>query len=69
MKAPKETKVVFSCFGRPHPEAYKFLRRLSQQAARRRSFMSAPIVQRRLEQNIATEIWRRAARMVQACSP
>ena len=61
--------LVFSSFGRPHPEAAKFLKRLAQQVARRRCFVHASTIQRRLEQNIATEIWRRAARMVIACSP
>ena len=61
--------LVFSAFGRPHPEAYKFMRRLSQQLARRRSFVAAATIQKRLEQNVAIEIWRRAARMVLACSP
>ena len=47
----------------------KFMKRLSQQLARRRQFMAASTIQRRLEQNVATEIWRRAAHMVLACSP
>ena len=61
--------LVFSCYGRPHADAYKFMKRLSQQLARRRQFMAASTIQRRLEQNVATEIWRRAAHMVFECSP
>ncbi len=61
--------LIFSAFGRPHPEAYRFLLRVTKQLARRRSFASAPTLLRRLEQDIATELRRRAARMVIACSP
>ena len=33
--------LVFSCFGRPHPETHKYLVRVTKQLARRRSFAAA----------------------------
>ena len=59
--------IIFSAYGRPHPDAQKFLSTLSRRLARRRCFASAASIRRQLEKNIAVEIWRRAARMVAAC--
>ena len=61
--------IVWSAYGRPHGDATKFITQLCRKLARRRGFTSAAVLQRRLECGIATEIWRRAARMVAACLP
>ena len=61
--------LVWSTFGRPHADSKAFIAHLSRRVARRRAFCSAHVMQRRLECSIATEIWRRAARMVKACWP
>ena len=61
--------MVWSAFGRPHAATTKVLRALARQAARRRSFVSAQLLQRRAEAAISVEIWRRGAKMVFACWP
>ena len=61
--------MVWSAFGRPHAATTKVLRALARQAARRRSFVSSQLLQRRAEAAISVEIWRRAAKMVFACWP
>ena len=61
--------VVWSAYGRPHPDTLAVLRSLSKSIARKRNVASAEVVFRRLHSSITLEIWRRTARQVRACWP
>ena len=60
--------LVWNAFGRPHARTTKVLQTLAHQAARRRGGDGRALYKRAHAQ-ITVEIWRRAARMVQACLP
>ena len=60
--------ITFSCFGRPHSDAFKVIQCLAQRTARRRG-TEAHVEQRRMMTRITHEIWRRAGRMVLRCWP
>ena len=60
--------ITFSCFVRPHPDAFKVVQALAKRVARRRGG-EPHIEERRLMARITHEIWRRAARMVLQCWP
>ena len=60
--------VVFTCFGRMHPEAVRILNSIGARAARRRGWAVAA-VRRQLHSRIGAALARRAARMsLAACS-
>ena len=61
--------MVWSAFGRPHPETSRVIRLLSKKVARRRGLASAATIERRARAKIGVEIWWRAACMVMACLP
>ena len=61
--------LVFSCYGRVHPECMSILRCIAQGAARRRGVLDFRGLLSRLHRNIGVAIWRRAAAMVQNCTP
>ena len=61
--------VVWSAYGRPHPDTLAVLRSLSKSIARKRNDASAEVVFHRLHSSITLEIWRRTARQVRACWP
>ena len=61
--------LVFSCYGRVHPECMSILRCIAQGAARRRGILDFRGFLSRLHRNIGVAIWRRAAAMVHNCTP
>ena len=61
--------VVWSAYGRPHPDTLAVLRSLTKSIARKRNVASAEVVFHRLHSSITLEIWRRTARQVRACWP
>ena len=61
--------LVFSCYGRVHPECMSILRNIAQGAARRCGLFDFKGLLSRIHRNIGVAIWRRAARMVHACAP
>ena len=61
--------VVFSCYGRPHPDASGVLEALAQAAARRVGCVDATSLLRRTRVAIGGQLWRRVAAMVRACLP
>ena len=61
--------MVFSAFGRAHPETQLILETLAVQAARRRGLQDHKLILRRTYAAIGVEIARRGARMVSACLP
>ena len=61
--------IVWSAYGRAHPEAQAALRALALRAARRRGLRCHRPLLRRAEAAIGVAIWRRAAAMVHACLP
>ena len=61
--------LIFSCYGRVHPESMAILRNISQGAARRRGLLDFRGLFARLLRNIGVAIWRRAALMVHDCTP
>ena len=61
--------IVWSAYGRPHPDTLAVLRSLSKSIARKRNIASAEVVFHRLHSSITLEIWRRSARQVRACWP
>ena len=63
------SSVVWSAYGRPHPDTLAVLRSLSKSIARKRNIASAEVVFHRLHSSITLEIWRRSARQVRACWP
>ena len=60
--------VVWSAYGRPHGRTTAILRTLARRVARRRGGDAGELL-RRVQAQVATEIWRRAARMVRRCWP
>ena len=61
--------LVFSWYGRVHPECQDILKTLARGAARRRGVRDYGTLLSRVHQNIGVEIWRRLALMVHACLP
>ena len=61
--------LVFTCYGRPHPRTTAILRTLATKQSRRRGCSDGEWRYRRMAAAIDTEVWRRAARQVQACWP
>ena len=63
------TPIVWSAYGRPHPDTLTVLRSLSKSIARKRNIASAEVVFHRLHSSITLEIWRRRARQIRTCWP
>ena len=61
--------IVYSCYGRPHPESLDTLERIAQQAARRHGLADHRALLTRSLLAISIQIWTRAAAMVHACLP
>ena len=61
--------MVWSAYGRPHPDASRVLLTLARMTARRRGEASYRGLARRWSAKIAAAIWRRGANMVLACWP
>ena len=61
--------LVFSAYGRPHPQSTAILRTLVKQLARRRGCSDGEWRYKKLRAAIGAEIWRRAASQVIACWP
>ena len=61
--------MIWSAYGRPHPDALRVLLTLARGAARRRGEASFRSLARRWSAKIAAAIWRRGANMVLACWP
>ena len=61
--------VVFSCYGRVHPDSRNVLERIAGQAARRLGVQDGQLLLRRARASIGVAIWRRAAAMARACLP
>ena len=61
--------IVWSAYGRPHPDTLTVLRSLSKSIARKRNIASAEVVFHRLHSSITLEIWRRSARQIRTCWP
>ena len=61
--------LVFSCFGRPHPESYDTLQVIAKQAARRHGVADYRSIFHRALAHITVQIWSRAAAMVHSCMP
>ena len=63
------TPIVWSAYGRPHPNTLTVLRSLSKSIARKRNIASAEVVFHWLHSSITLEIWRRSARQIRTCWP
>ena len=61
--------MMFSSYGRVHPEAAALLLTMARGAARRHGLQSHKQILRRARARIGTEIWKRAAAMIRACLP
>ena len=61
--------LIFSCYGRVHPECQNILKSLAQRAARRRGVIDFQGLLSRVHRNIGVEIWRRLASMIHSCAP
>ena len=60
--------MIFSAYGRRHRRATQLIHTAAQRAARHRGWSSAAGLRRWWLRQLAAEVWRRAARMVYACS-
>ena len=61
--------LVFSSYGRMHPQAQANLETVARTAARKRGFGDHRLLLRRATGRIGVAIWRRAAAMVRSCLP
>ena len=61
--------LVFSCYGRCHPDCVLTLDYVARRAARQRGLCNFTGLLHRARRNISVAIWRRAAKMVHACLP
>ena len=60
---------IFSCYGRWHPRATQLLEHGAARAARRNGQASNSRLLRGWRRQVTAELWRRAARVAQACFP
>ena len=60
---------VWSCWGRPHIDASSAVRSMSEAASRRHGAVKARDLERRASRAVFVQLWKRAARMVEACKP
>ena len=61
--------LVWSCYGRPHPVAKRFMHDVAMRIARRRGHRDAACIAAQMSADVAVEIWRRNARQLRACLP
>ena len=61
--------VVWSAYGRPHPDASKVLVTLARAVARRRGLGNFRGLARQWAARITTEVWRRGANKILVCWP
>ena len=61
--------LIFSAYGRMHPDTMAILQSVAKRAARRRGFHDHHLLLRRALTGIGVQIWRRAAVMVKSCVP
>ena len=61
--------LVFSCYGRLHPDTTATLRTLARRIARRRGCSAEEWRFRRLRAKLVARVWARAGRMVRSCWP
>ena len=61
--------MVWSTWGRAHPEALQILTNLAIQAARRRGLRDHRLLLRRVRAAIGVQLMRRAVRMLHSCMP
>ena len=61
--------LVWSCFGRPHPEASTFVANVAHRIARRRGHCDHRLVGAQIRSDVTVEIWRRNARQLRGCLP
>ena len=61
--------MVWSAWGRAHPEAARILETLARQAARRRGLRDHRLLLRRVRASIGVQLMRRAVGMVRGCMP
>ena len=60
--------LIWSTWGRPHPDATRALKMLAARAARRRGLISPTDIERETRFRVSLQLWARAARMVIACA-
>ena len=61
--------LIFSAYGRPHPDATAIMTTIAKRAARRRGVADHGLILRRAQVKVGVQLARRAARMVLACLP
>ena len=61
--------MIFSCYGRLHPETAHIISYLAGQAAKRFGINDASALERRCRAALGVAIWRRAAAMIYHCLP
>jgi len=61
--------IVFSCYGRLHPDPAVEVERIAQQAARRMGVGDHRALLRRAHLGMSVAVWRRAAAMARSCLP
>ena len=61
--------LIFSAYGRRHPQTTDMLKFAASRAARRRGCSNAKGLLRWWHRQLAAELWRRAARMIHSCMP
>jgi hypothetical protein len=61
--------LIFSCYGRAHPNSSATLELIARQAARRVGIGDHTVLLRRARANIGIALWRRAYAMTKACLP
>ena len=61
--------IIFSAYGRRHPQTTDMLKFAASRAARRRGWLKAGSLLKWWHRQLAAELWRRVARMVHSCMP
>jgi hypothetical protein len=61
--------LIWSCWGREHPDTTAVLTQLARQAARRKGMASPAPLLRRVRAQIGAALARRGAAMLRACLP
>ena len=61
--------MIFSCFGRWHPEAASIAEYMARTAARRRGIEDPRLILRRAKRRVGVELMRRSVRLVRECLP
>ena len=63
------TPIVWSCFGRPHPEAKRVIHAIARATARRRGGTNTEEIYTRIMADINVDIWRRNVLQLRTCWP